>query len=79
MNDKEGKKAPEELTDEALDAVAGGQSNIATPAAPRPVIDGAITCSCGTTISVGSANDLYCPQCGTHWHCIMGGRAWQNM
>ena len=31
MNDKENKKTPEELTDEAVDTVAGGALGLVTP------------------------------------------------
>ncbi len=55
MNDNEDKKPPKELTDEALDQVAGGKSVIITNDPPphegvRSVLPGAIGGKTGGTV-----------------------------
>ena len=76
MNRRENKNAPEELDDDFLAAVAGGQGDFS---AFRYSADGALTCTCGMTIIVGSAEDAYCPGCGKQWKCVLGSSGWQSV
>ena len=77
VNRRENKKAPEELDDDLLDAVAGGLDGYTNFF--RYSSDGVLTCTCGMTIIVGSAKDAYCPGCGIQWKCVLGSSGWQSV
>ncbi len=66
-----------ELTDDVLDAVVGGQGDYS--AFIRYSADGKLTCICGVTMIVGSAEDAYCPGCGKHWECVLGSSGWRSV
>ena len=65
MNGNENKKAPEELADEALDAVAGG----ACVTEENGVVY--VNCSCGAVITVPQGvNRVECPVCRNNWQIV---------
>lgn len=62
MNDNENKKAPEELADEALDAIAGGAGLTEENGVMY------VNCSCGAVITVPKGADrVECPVCKYNW------------
>lgn len=60
MNDNENRKAPEELADEALDAIAGGACG------PSFANSGAVKC-CGEILRAPADSIVTCPVCGKVW------------
>ena len=61
MNGNENKKAPEELADEALDAIAGGAG---APSFANST--GSVKC-CGEFLRVTANSFVTCPVCGKIW------------